>query len=35
LLVFPVLFGEKADAALAIAGRHEQVLRGNPELYAV
>ena len=35
LLVFPVLFVEKADAALAIAGRQEQVLRGNPELYAV
>jgi hypothetical protein len=35
LLVFPVLFGEKTDVALAIAARQEQVLRGSPELYAV
>jgi len=35
LLVFPVLFGEKSDAALAVALRQEQVLRGSPELYAV
>jgi len=34
-LVFPVLFHEKTDAALAIAARQEQVLRGSPELYAV
>ena len=35
LLVFPVLFSEKTDAALAVAERQEQLLRGNPELYAV
>ena len=35
LLVFPVLFGEKTDTALAIAARQEQVLRASPELYAV
>jgi hypothetical protein len=35
LLVFPGLFAEKTDAALAIAARQEQVLRGSPELYAV
>ena len=35
LLVFPGLFAEKTEAALAIAARQEQVLRGSPELYAV
>lgn len=34
-LVFPVLFHEKTDTALAIAARQEQVLRASPELYAV
>jgi hypothetical protein len=35
LLVFPVLFDEKAAAALRVAGRQQQIHQRSRELYAV